>query len=286
MTRVLVIGGYGTFGIRLVRLLSDVEGLTVFVGGRSADRARAAIADIDGPAALVPTELDRNDPATFPVADIVVDVAGPFQAYADAPLAVLEHCASVGATYIDLSDDPDLARARRLLFTWDFSADNIGRADSLALLLIREFMSSEYQNKPEPDPHEELEKAVDHLMTHFGRIDPPMGDLLRLRQGDVDLPLDGGSDTLRASTLWDVDEDGRLSVRHGDSFIQWVEWNAGERVTSRSIQPFGSATTRPDSPHYADQSTLFVQHRLKPVHFWREDVLKNGKSRKTVTNRR
>ena len=110
MTRVLVIGGYGTFGIRLVRLLSDVEGLTVFVGGRSAERARAAIADIDGPAALVPTELDRNDPATFPVADIVVDVAGPFQAYADAPLAVLEHCASVGAAYIDLSDDPEFCQ--------------------------------------------------------------------------------------------------------------------------------------------------------------------------------
>ncbi|SFP22075.1 acylase [Qipengyuania nanhaisediminis] len=187
---------------------------------------------------------------------------------------------------LDLSDEPRLAEARKLLLDWDFTADNIGRGDSLALLMIREFMSCRYQNKACPSARDELVKSVDHLERHFGRIDPPMGDLLRLRQGDVDLPLDGGSDTLRASTLWDVDEDGRLSVRHGDSFIQWVEWNAGERVTSRSIQPFGSATTRPDSPHYADQSTLFVQHRLKPVHFWREDVLENAKSRKTVTNRR
>jgi acyl-homoserine-lactone acylase len=187
---------------------------------------------------------------------------------------------------IDLSDDSELDRARDLLLSWDFNADNIGEADAIALLLIRDFMSAEYQNTPEPELREELREAVDHLNTHFGRIDPPMGDLLRLRQGDVDLPLDGGSDTLRASTSWDVEEDGRLAVRHGDSFIQWVEWNPGERVSSRSIQPFGAATTRPRSKHYADQSALFVQHRLKPVHFWREDVLANAASRKTVTNRR
>ena len=187
---------------------------------------------------------------------------------------------------LDVSDDPELEAARRLLLDWDFTADNIGRADSLALLMIREFMSCRYQNRVCPEVRDELVKAVAHLQTHFGRIDPPMGELLRLRQGDVDLPLDGGSDTLRASTLWDVEDDGRLSVRHGDSFIQWVEWMPGKRVTSRSIQPYGSATTRPHSPHYADQATLFVQHRLKPVHFWREDVLANAATRKTVTHRR
>ena len=187
---------------------------------------------------------------------------------------------------LDLSDDAELADARDMLMGWDFTADSVGRADALALLMIREFMSSSYQNKPWPDARDELARQVAHLTEHFGRIDPPMGEVLRLRQGDVDLPLDGGSDTLRASTTWDVDEDGRLSVRHGDSFIQWVEWLPGERVSSRSIQPFGAATTRPASPHYTDQAMLFVQHRLKPVHFWRDDVVAHAASRKTVTNRR
>ncbi|GAA4051600.1 penicillin acylase family protein [Parerythrobacter jejuensis] len=174
--------------------------------------------------------------------------------------------------------------AQQLLATWDLTSDNQGRADALALLLIRDFMSAEYQNNPTPDVGAKLRKAATHLMTHFGRLDPPMGDLLRLRLGDVDLPLDGGSDTLRASTTWQVDEDGRLRVVHGDSFIQWVEWKPGERVKSESIQPFGAATTRPDSPHYTDQASLFVQKRLKPVHFWRVDALANAKSRKTVTS--
>lgn len=176
--------------------------------------------------------------------------------------------------------------AQQLLATWDLTADNVGRADALALLILREYMSAEYQNKLEqPNPSAELRSAATHLMKYFGRLDPPMSDLLRLRRGDQDLPLDGGSDTLRASTLWDVDEDGRLSVKHGDSFVMFMEWEQGKPVRSQSIQPFGSATTRPGSPHYNDQSSLFIQHRLKPVHFWRVDAEENAVSRKVVTSR-
>jgi NADP-dependent 3-hydroxy acid dehydrogenase YdfG len=36
---VLIVGGYGTFGGRLARLLSD-QGLTLLVGGRSLGRAQ------------------------------------------------------------------------------------------------------------------------------------------------------------------------------------------------------------------------------------------------------
>lgn len=182
--------------------------------------------------------------------------------------------------------DSKLAEARDLLVSWDFTADGQGKADALALLMIRDFMSADYNNKPFPDVAAKLQAAADHLTTHFGRLDPPMADLLRLRQGDLDLPLDGGSDTLRASTTWDVDDDGRLSLKHGDSFIMWIEWQPGQRVFSRSIQPFGAATTRPESPHYTDQMQLFVDHKLKPVHFWRDDVLANASNRRVVSNSR
>ncbi len=187
----------------------------------------------------------------------------------------------------DAWPDPEMIEARQLLLDWDFSADNKGPGDALALLIIRDFMGAEYNNKPWPDLQEKLGEAIAHLNEHFGSIDPPMSDLLRLRQGDVDLPLDGGSDTLRASTTWEVHEDGRLSLVHGDSFIQWTEWPAdGSRVTSRSIQPFGAATTRPDSPHYTDQMQIYVDHGLKPVRFWDDDVRAHAASTQTVTNAR
>lgn len=187
-----------------------------------------------------------------------------------------------------IKGDGTLAQARDLLLGWDFDADGAGKADAIALLMIRDFMSADYSNKPFPDVREKLQAAADHLMTHFGRLDPPMGDLLRLRQGGIDLPLDGGSDTLRASTTWNVDPDGRLSLKHGDSFIMWIEWQPGQRVASRSVQPFGAASTRPRSAHYTDQMKLFVEHRLKPVHFWRDDLLANASTQrqKIVTNAR
>lgn len=190
---------------------------------------------------------------------------------------------------LDLRGNRDLQRAQRLLARWDYDADGVGSADALALLMIKDFMSAEYNNKPAPDVREHLEKQVAHLKRHFGRIDPPMSALLRLRQGPgphaVDLPLDGGSDTLRASTSWDVDDDGRLAVRHGDSFIMFVEWAQGRPVRSESVQPFGAATTRPGSQHYTDQAALFARHQLKPVHFWRADALRNAVRRKTVSSR-
>ncbi len=185
-----------------------------------------------------------------------------------------------------LEADGQLAAARDLLRSWDFTSDGKGRADALAMLLIRDFMAADYNNKPFPDVAAELGEAADHLMTHFGRLDPPLGDLVRLRQGDVDLPLDGGSDTLRAATTWNVDPDGRLNLKHGDSFIMWIEWMPGQRVSSRSVQPFGAASTRPASKHYTDQMRLFVEHRLKPVQFWRDDVLAKASTRRTVTSAR
>lgn len=190
---------------------------------------------------------------------------------------------------LDLRGDRRLAEAQALVARWDLCSDNSGRSDALTVLLVREWMSASYQHKAWPDPRKELARAADHLMTHFGRLDPPQSELMRLRRvansTASDLPLDGGSDTLRASTTWDVAEDGRLAVKHGDSYVLWAEWLPGQRVTSRSIQPFGAATTRPDSPHYVDQATLFVQHRFKPVHFWREDVLANAARRTTVSHK-
>jgi acyl-homoserine-lactone acylase len=167
---------------------------------------------------------------------------------------------------LDLQDEPELRQAQALLASWDWTLDGRGRADALALLLIRPANRQHYRRLAPPEPREELEAAAGHLRRHFGRLDPPLGTLLRLRRGGVDLPMDGGPDVLRAAPLWDVEEDGRLRVRHGDSFVMFVSWDKAGRVRSRSIVPFG-ASDRPDAPHFADQAPLFVRHRLKPVHF-------------------
>jgi acyl-homoserine-lactone acylase len=183
---------------------------------------------------------------------------------------------------LNLKDSAKLLKAQQLLAQWDWNLDGKGAADALALMVLRPANKSHYNRGKMPDPRQILEETVDHLTQYFGKIDPPMMNVLRMRQGTVDLPVDGGNDTIRASTLWDVDEDGRLSVRHGDSFIMFMEWAKDGKVHSRSIQPFGAATTRPDSPHYTDQMQLFVDKKLKPVWFDPKDLEKHKTSDKRV----
>ncbi|MFN5778767.1 MAG: acylase, partial [Novosphingobium sp.] len=108
----------------------------------------------------------------------------------------------------------DLAEAPRLLAGWDMTADGPGNgADALAVMVLGPAMKASYGLRSPPDPKAVLTETVTHLKTHFGRIDPPLGEVLRIRQGKVDLPMDGGGDTLRAATDWDADPDGRLSIK-------------------------------------------------------------------------
>ena len=181
---------------------------------------------------------------------------------------------------LDLKDAPELAEAQKLLASWDWSSDGKGSADALAERIIRFGARPNWRGDTMPDARSTLQEAVTEFKKRFGRIDPPLADIQRLRRGDVDLPMLGGSDALRATTIWDAEQaDGKARVRHGDSYIMLMRWDKDGKVQSESIQPYGSATTRPESPHYTDQMKLFVAGGYKPVHFEWADAVKNAKRR-------
>ncbi len=173
----------------------------------------------------------------------------------------------------DFRNEPDLLAAQKLLAAWDWNSDGNHPADTIGEAMMHLANSDNYHGRPLPDAREKLREAVDRLMKGFGRIDPPLGDVQRLQHGKLDLPANGGTDTLRAATIWDPQPDGRMRVRHGDSFMMLINWDKAGRVSSRSIQPYGAATTRADSPHYTDQMALFEARKFKPVHFERADLL-------------
>jgi acyl-homoserine-lactone acylase len=173
---------------------------------------------------------------------------------------------------VDPRGDAQLVQAQALLKRWNWDFDGHHSGQALAAILLRTGQKWHYPRRPELDPRDALAKAAGYLQRHFGTLDPPLGTVLRLRHGAVDLPLDGGPDVLRAASTWDEADDGRLVVKHGDSFIMFMTWDKAGRVSSESVQPYGAATTRPRSPHYADQAPLFVAHKTKPVLFWRDDL--------------
>ena len=179
----------------------------------------------------------------------------------------------------DLKGEPDLVAAQKLLMEWDFNSDGKGRADALGEGMMHMANSDAYHGRQLPDAKAKLREVVDALMKGFGRIDPPLGDVQRLIRGKVNLPANGGTDTLRAATVWEPMDNGQMRVKHGDSFIMLINWDKAGKVWSQSIQPYGSATNRPESPHYTDQMKLFEARKFKPVHFEWADAVINAKRR-------
>lgn len=175
---------------------------------------------------------------------------------------------------LDLRGRPELARAQRLLASWDRTLDGRGSADALALLVIKYPFRDLYRNRAPAPPAEALADAVERLSGTFGRLDPPLGALLRLRRADVDLPLTGGPGALRAIyTAWDPD--GRLRADLGDSYIMDVAWDRAGKVRARSVHQFGAATSRAMSRHYADQAQLFARGAMKPAWFSEAELAPN-----------
>jgi acyl-homoserine-lactone acylase len=160
--------------------------------------------------------------------------------------------------------DPRAREAVELLRGWDRQAGPDSRATALALMTLQPPDEPEAGEVPTAVLVQRLTAAARLLQDHFGRIDVPWHDVLRLRHGSVDIGLSGGPDLLHA-VYGRPGSDGRIAGVAGDSYILLVEWDGQGRVSSRSIQPYGSATLNSHSPHYADQAPLFAAGRLKPV---------------------
>lgn len=129
--KVLIIGGYGVFGGRLVDLISDVEMLDIIVSGRTGAKAEAFCkARPDTAATLIPIEFDRADIVaglSDQQPDIVVDASGPFQIYSNEnsgdPYIVIRACLAAGVHYIDLADGRDFVMS---ISQFDKAAKKVG----------------------------------------------------------------------------------------------------------------------------------------------------------------
>lgn len=164
-------------------------------------------------------------------------------------------------------DDADLKAAQDLLRGWDLRTHRDSRAAALAVLTVLRL-----NQQPGTAPLSALKGVMADLKKAYGRIDPTWGEVNRIRRGTVDLPIDGGPDIFRA-VYGRPDPDGRLRAVAGDTFVMFVTWEKGGRLSSKSIHQFGSATLDAASPHYADQTPLFAAMQTKPVLFT-EDQLK------------
>jgi short subunit dehydrogenase-like uncharacterized protein len=105
--KVLILGGYGTFGGRLAELLADEPRLTLIIAGRSQAKAAAFCNELRAQAECIPAVFDRDGDVLAQLRalapDVVVDASGPFQMYAD-PYRVVRAALTLRINYLDLAD--------------------------------------------------------------------------------------------------------------------------------------------------------------------------------------
>lgn len=175
--------------------------------------------------------------------------------------------------------DPLTARALDVLLRWDRSTDPDNEQAAIGVLTYHGRLTGRLirnaTSKPSvKDVLASLKASAELMMTHHGALEVPWSKVNRLQRGDVDLGIGGGPDVLHA-VYGSIEEDGRSKGIAGDSHIWVARWKPDGSLETHSIHPFGSATSRPASRHYTDQSPLFVERQLKTLWFNEEDVLAN-----------
>ncbi len=127
--KVLIVGGYGTFGGRIVQLLEDEPRLTLIVAGRSIEKARRFCERRGRVAAeLTAAAFDRDGDLAAQLAglgpNLLVDASGPFQSYGERPYRLIEACIDQGVDYLDLADGSDFVAG---VSAFDAAAGAAGR---------------------------------------------------------------------------------------------------------------------------------------------------------------
>ncbi|MDX2001946.1 MAG: penicillin acylase family protein [Chitinophagales bacterium] len=107
-----------------------------------------------------------------------------------------------------------------------------------------------------------IREAKDTLTKYFGSIDIALGDWQRLQRGDIDLPVGGLPDVIKAcySQPW---KDGKRRIWVGESYIQLVRFTPQGPIIE-SVSPYG-ASNKPGSKHSTDQMNLYLAEKRKPM---------------------
>jgi hypothetical protein len=115
--KILMLGGYGTFGGRLAQLIGAAPGIRLIIAGRSRAQAEFFCARLPAGYGHSAAIIDRDGDLPAQIAplapDILVDATGPFQAYGDAPYRVVEAALALGIHYLDLADGADFVAGIR-----------------------------------------------------------------------------------------------------------------------------------------------------------------------------
>jgi penicillin amidase/acyl-homoserine-lactone acylase len=192
----------------------------------------------------------------------------------DPASAIMTHLRTL-ATSPDINTNPDFADALALFSDWDGHVTSDSRVAGLAIRATQLANGIEMRGDGAevPDHAQALSQAIAEYIEGFGRIDPEWRDVNRHKRGDLDIPVNGAPDVLRAIYSIDNPKDGSLGAIAGDSYILYADWDETGKPTIQTIHQYGAATHDETSPHYADQTKLFADEGFRTPPMTLEAVL-------------
>jgi len=176
--------------------------------------------------------------------------------------AYLQQAASADLGAIQGDNLQNYQDAQTLITNWDLSTDIENRGAALSACVLGGEWLSEQRGSDAPKALDELVRCTDLLMSTRGRIDPLWGDVNRHVRGDLNIPVAGGPDTLRAIYGMGMEKDGYLTNVAGDGLYYQVSWDAQGDLKVRGVHQYGAATLDENSPHYADQAKDYANEIL------------------------
>ncbi len=176
--------------------------------------------------------------------------------------AYLQQAASADLSAIQGDNLQNYQDAQALITNWDLSTDIESRGAALSACVLGGEWLSEQRGSDAPKALDELVRCTDLLMSTRGRIDPLWGDVNRHVRGDLNIPVAGGPDTLRAIYGMGMEKDGYLTNVAGDGLYYQVSWDALGDLKVRGVHQYGAATLDETSPHYADQAEDYANEIL------------------------
>ena len=169
--------------------------------------------------------------------------------------------------------------AQTVIRDWDLSTDVNNRGAAMSTCVIAAEWLAEQKGQPIPDVGGVFYNCADKLVAAVGRVDPLWGDINRHVRGDINLPVGGGPDTLRAIYAKGLEEDGYQTNIAGDGLYYFASWDAQGVQKVRGVHQFGAATLDTESPHYSDQAEDYAAEIL-------HDPLFDNEQRKANITRR
>ena len=189
--------------------------------------------------------------------------------------AYLQQAATADISAIQTAALQSYQDAQALIKNWDLSTDIKNRGAALGACVLGGEWLSEQKGDSAPKPVDELIRCTNLLIEKTGRIDPVWGDVNRHVRGNLNIPVGGGPDTLRAIYGTGMDDKPYLTNVAGDGLYYQVSWDAQGELKVRGVHQFGSATLDESSPHYADQAEDYANEILHDPLF--DSILRESK---------